>query len=65
MSKVVGKDEDGNEVRIGDEIGWKDDHEKCGEVVGRKGDEFKVKVWDSVRCEDNIEWVWCDRCWLE
>lgn len=66
MSKrLLGKDEDGNEVYEGTEIGWKDDSEQSGIAVGRKGNEFKVKVWDSMACEDKIEWVWMDRCWVE
>ena len=63
--KYAGKDGDGNEVYVGDEIGWKDDHEKSGTVIGSKGSEFKVEVYDDITCQTETEWVWKDRSWLE
>jgi len=63
--RYLGRDLEGNMIHTGDFIGWKEDYEESGKVIGRRGKEFKVEKWDSNTCESSIAWVRMSDAWFE
>jgi hypothetical protein len=47
----MAKDMDGNVIKVGDHVGYKDDVEKSGKVVRVTGEMVRLECWNSVTGE--------------
>jgi len=56
-----------DKLHIGDDVGWKEDYETSGKIVGQRGFDLLIKKWD----ENTGDWkeravvIERSRCWLE
>ena len=58
-------DMDGREIRVGDNVGFKDDVEQYGRVVSISGGYVQVNVWCGETGEYEARMVSPRRCWKE
>mgnify|MGYP000052295534 FL=1 len=63
MSKSI--EVDGQELSIGDGIGFKDDYEMCGEIVAINKPWIDIVSCDSNTDEERFYTKHVDRCWAE
>jgi hypothetical protein len=59
------QDMDGNEISIYDYVGFKDDVEQSGRVVGFQSGQLLVDVYDSTTSETSRRTLNPRRVWLE
>jgi len=66
----MAKDMDGNTIKVGDEVGFKDDYEKYGTIKSIKkspyssGHTIVIDEWDG-HGTHNTHYMDSDRVWLE
>ena len=63
--KYLGKCCDGEDLHVGDFVGWKDDLEQSGTIVGKKGYCYLIEKWDSNTCEEETVYIEKERVWKE
>jgi hypothetical protein len=61
----MAKDMDGNDLRVGDSVGFKDDVEQYGKVKRITGEMVTLGVWDSVEGCEKQRNLPCSRLWKE
>lgn len=61
----MARDMDGNGLRVGQRVGFKDDVEQSGKITRITGEMVTLSVWDSTRGCDSSRTISCRRVWVE
>lgn len=61
----MAKDMDGNPLRVGDQVGFKDDVEQYGRITRISGDMITLAMWNSTEGRDEQRTLYAKRLWKE